>query len=98
MKKKEKACRQLQVEFENVLKKIPKLKDIKDYNFENTCQILAKHLNVNIVIHEWKYEKDSIVFTQLPTKKEYDVSLPRVDILATRNKDLNEGHVGKKNF
>ena len=87
------ACKRLEVEFEKVLKKIPKLRDLEDYTFENTCQILAMHFNVNIVMHELKYELDHIVFVQSPTKKAYDVSLPRIDLLAFRKGDLNEGHV-----
>ena len=76
-----------------MLKQIPKLRDLEEYTFENTCQILAMHFHVNIVIHELKYERDHIAFIQSPTKRDYDVSLPRVDLLAFRNRDLNEGHV-----
>ena len=90
------ACKQIEVEFQKVLRKIPKLRDIQECDFNNRCQILALHFNVNIVIHQWKYEIDSFAFIQLPTKKDYDVSLERENLLASRTGDFNEEHVSNK--
>ena len=92
-KARQKACQFLSREFEIVKKKVPQLEKLKENTLDNTCQLLAKHFQVNIVIHELKQGDDSIETIYSPTKREYDVELPRVDLLAKRVGDNLTGHV-----
>ena len=87
-----KACKRLKKEFENVLKKLPNLREIQDFTLENTCHTLAIFFEVNIVVHELKYGKDFIDQIQSPTKREFDPIFPRVDVLVRRNGDFYSGH------
>ena len=73
-------------------KKLPQLEKLKENTLDNTCQLLAKYFKVNIVIHELKQGDDFIETIYLPKKREYDVELPRVDLLAKRVGDNLTGH------
>ena len=72
-------------EFTNVQTICSNLANIKEYNFDNTCQTLANFYKVNIIIHELKHDLDSIVkiYSQgfnLAIKKpgKNDVGYPRI--------------------
>ena len=59
--------------------------NIKEYNFDNTCQTLTSFYKVNIIIHELKHHLDSIVQIYSPgfnpsTKMhgKFDVGYPRI--------------------
>ena len=92
-KKRQKACKLLEKEFDIVKKKLPQLDKIKENTLLNTCQLLAQYFKVNIVIHELQKGDDYIDSIYLPNKREYDVQFARVDLLAKRVGDNLTGHV-----
>ena len=59
-KKRQKACKLLEKEFDIVKKKLPQLDKIKENTLLNTCQLLAQYFKVNIVIHELQKGDDYI--------------------------------------
>ena len=91
-KKRQKACQLLEKELQIVKEKVPQLEKIKEKTLHNTCQLLALHFKVNIVIHELQKGEDFIYSIYSPTKREYDVQYARVDLLAKRVGDNFIGH------
>ena len=91
-KKRQKACEILKKEFDLVKQKLPQLNKLKENTLANTCQLLAQHFKVNIVIHELQKGDDYIDSIYSPKKREYDVEFARVDLLAERVGDKLTGH------
>ena len=73
-------------------KKLPQLDKIKENTLHSTYQLLAQYSKVNIVIHELQKGEDYIYSIYLPKKREYDVELARVDLLAKRVVNNITGH------
>ena len=59
----------------------------KDFTFENTCHVLARHYEINIVIHKIKHGIDYPCWIGTGSGKTFKVNQARVDILWERDKD-----------
>ena len=86
-RRRKKACSALRKEFENVQGLLKDQLPQKDFTFENTCHVLARHYEINIVIHQIKHGIDYPCWIGTGSGKTFKVNQARVDILWERDKD-----------